>query len=167
MRNKSGIMTLVMVFLAVSVYYLVRTYKAVSIRNDAAAAATMADGNVDPKAKQHYLDSLWKQPVFLGTTLEDLTKQELGLGLDLQGGMHVILEVSPNDIVKSLASGTRDPRVGQAIESATKLAVTSSEHFVDLFAKEYKKLAPNEKLSRIFSSTSNRGELSLTQQIVR
>jgi SecD/SecF fusion protein len=161
MRNRSGIMALVIVFLAVSVYYLVRTYKAVSIRNDAAASAVMADGNIDPKVKQHYLDSLWKQPVFLGTTLEDLTKQELGLGLDLQGGMHVILEVSPNDIVKSLASGTRDPRVNQAIESATKLAVTSSEHFVDLFAKEYKKLAPNEKLSRIFSSTSNRGELGL------
>jgi SecD/SecF fusion protein len=161
MRNRSGILTLVAVFLAVSLYYLVRTYKAVSIRNDAAVAATMADGNVDADVKQHYLDSLWKQPVFLGTTLEDLTKQELGLGLDLQGGMHVILEVSPNDIVKSLASGTRDPRVDQAITSATEIAITSSAHFVDIFAAEFKKLAPNVKLSRIFASTSNRGELSL------
>jgi SecD/SecF fusion protein len=161
MRNRSGILGLVAVFLAVSLYYLIRTYKAVSIRNDAAVAATMADGNIDAEVKQHYLDSLWKQPVFLGTTLEDLTKQELGLGLDLQGGMHVILEVSPNDIVKSLASGTRDPRVGQAITNATEIAVTSSAHFVDIFVAEYKKLAPNVKLSRIFSSTSNRGELSL------
>ena len=161
MRNRSGILTLVTVFLAVSVYYLVRTYKAVSIRKDAAVVATMADGNVDATVKQHYLDSLWKQPVFLGTTLEDLTKQELGLGLDLQGGMHVILEVSSNDIVKALASGTRDPRVGQAITNATEIAVKSSDHFVDIFAAEFKKLAPNVKLSRIFSSTSNRGELSL------
>lgn len=166
MRNRSGILTLVVVFLAVSIYYLVRTYKANSIRNDAEAAAMTADGNIDPQKKQHYLDSLWKQPVFLGTTLEDLTKQELGLGLDLQGGMHVILEVSPNDIVKSLASGTRDPRVGQAIANASERAVTSSSHYVDLFVEEFKKLAPNTSLARIFANTSNRGELSLNSSDV-
>ncbi|MGK0136746.1 MAG: SecD/SecF fusion protein [Algoriphagus sp.] len=161
MRNKSGIMTLVVVFLAVSIYYLVRTYKAGSIRGEAEAYATKADGNIDAKVKQRYLDSLWKRPVFMGTTLEDLTKQELGLGLDLQGGMHVILEVASNEIVRSLASGTRDPRVGLAITSATERSVTSSSHFVDLFAEEFKKLAPDVKLSRIFASTSNRGELAL------
>lgn len=154
-------MTLVLVFLAVSVYYLVRTYKAGSIRGEAEAFATMADGNIDAQVKQRYLDSLWKRPVFLGTTLEDLTKQELGLGLDLQGGMHVILEVASNEIVRSLASGTRDPRVGVAITAATERSVTSSSHFVDLFAEEFKKLAPDVKLSRIFASTSNRGELAL------
>ena len=161
MRNKGGIMSLVVVFLAVSVYYLVRTYKAGSIRGEAEAFATMADGNIDAQIKQRYLDSLWKRPVFLGTTLEDLTKQELGLGLDLQGGMHVILEVSPNDIVRSLASGTRDPRVGTALAAAKERAITSSDHFVDLFAEEFKTLAPDVKLARVFASTSNRGELAL------
>ncbi|AWV99621.1 protein translocase subunit SecDF [Arcticibacterium luteifluviistationis] len=161
MRNRGGILTLVAIFLAVSVYYLVRTYKANSIRNDAEAAAMTADGNVDRQAKQRYLDSLWKQPVFLGTTLEDLTKQELGLGLDLQGGMHVILEVSPNDIVQSLASGSRDPRVAQAITSASEKAIKSSDHFVDLFVGDFKALAPNVPLARVFSTASNRGELGL------
>ncbi|WP_341226615.1 protein translocase subunit SecDF [uncultured Arcticibacterium sp.] len=161
MRNRGGILTLVAIFLAVSVYYLVRTYKANSIRNDAEVAAMTADGNVDRQVKQRYLDSLWKQPVFLGTTLEDLTKQELGLGLDLQGGMHVILEVSPNDIVKSLASGSRDPRVAQAITSASEKAITSSDHFVDLFVGDFKALAPNVPLARVFSTASNRGELGL------
>ncbi|WP_304237204.1 protein translocase subunit SecDF [Jiulongibacter sediminis] len=161
MRNRGGILALVVILLSVSAYYLIRTFKANSIRNDAEAAAMTVDGNIDPQLKQRYLDSLWKQPVFLGTTLEDLTKQELGLGLDLQGGMHVILEVSPNDIVKSLASGTRDPRVGQAIDNAAERAVTSSDHFVDLFVEEFKKLAPNTSLARIFSTAANRGELSL------
>ncbi|MGR3811141.1 protein translocase subunit SecDF [Jiulongibacter sp. NS-SX5] len=162
MRNRGGILALVVILLSVSAYYLVRTFKANSIRKDAEAAAMTADGNVDTQVKQRYLDSLWKEPVFLGmTTLEDLTKQELGLGLDLQGGMHVILEVSPNDIIKSLASGSRDPRVTQAITAAAERAVTSSDHFVDLFSEEFKKLAPNTKLARIFSNSSNRGELSL------
>lgn len=161
MRNRGGILALVVILLSVSAYYLIRTFKANSIRKDAEAAAMTAEGNIDPQLKQRYLDSLWKQPVFLGTTLEDLTKQELGLGLDLQGGMHVILEVSPNDIVKSLASGTRDPRVGQAIDNAAERAVTSSDHFVDLFVEEFKKLAPNTNLARIFSTAANRGELGL------
>lgn len=154
-------MILLFTFLAVSGYYLIRTYKANSIRKDAEAFATTADGNVDPSKKQRYLDSLWKTPVFLGsTTLEDLTKQELGLGLDLQGGMHVILEVSPNEIVRSLASGSRDKKIDDAIASAAQRAVTSSDSYVDLFVEEYRKLAPDVPLARIFSNSSNRGELS-------
>ncbi|SOE21186.1 SecD/SecF fusion protein [Spirosomataceae bacterium TFI 002] len=160
MRNKGGIIALLVAFMAVSAYYLIRTYKANSIRKEASAFAMGADGNIDPVKKQRYLDSLWKKPAFLGTTLEDLTKQELGLGLDLQGGMHVILEVSQNEIVKALASGSRDPRIDQALASASKLAVTSSDNYVDLFNQEFKKIAADVPLARIFSNSSNRGELS-------
>ncbi len=166
MRNRGGIIALIVILLSVSAYYLIRTLKANSIRKDAEAFAMTVDGNIDPQKKQRYLDSLWKQPVFLGTTLEDLTKQELGLGLDLQGGMHVILEVSPNDIVKSLASSSRDPRINQAITNAAERSVTSTDHFVDLFADEFKKLAPNTSLSRVFANSSNRGELSLNSSDV-
>lgn len=146
--------------MAVSAYYLIRTYKANSIRKDASAFAMSADGNIDAAKKQRYLDSLWKKPAFLGTTLEDLTKQELGLGLDLQGGMHVILEVSQGEIVKALAAGSRDKRIDEAIASATKIAVTSSDNYVDLFNQEFKKVAADVPLARIFSNSSNRGELS-------
>ncbi len=161
MRNKGGIVALLVTFLAISVYFLVRTWKVNDIRKDAEAYALTADGNIDPIKKQSYLDSLWKKDVFLGSTLEDLTKQELGLGLDLRGGMHVILEVSPAEIVRALAGGSRDPRINTAIENATKAAVTSSANYVDLFVAEYRKLSPDMKLASIFANTANRGILSL------
>ncbi|MFN3587845.1 MAG: protein translocase subunit SecDF [Spirosomataceae bacterium] len=161
MRNKGGIVALLVTFLAISVYFLVRTWKVNDIRKDAEAYALTADGNIDPIKKQSYLDSLWKKDVFLGSTLEDLTKQELGLGLDLKGGMHVILEVSPAEIVRALAGGSRDPRINTAIENATKAAVTSSSNYVDLFVAEYRKLSPDMKLASIFANTANRGILSL------
>ena len=160
MRNKGGIIALLVAFLAISVYFLARTWKANDIRKDATAYATDKAGKIDFSKKQRYLDSLWKQPVFLGTTTEDLTKQELGLGLDLQGGMSVILEVSPTEIVRALA-GSRDPKVATAIANAQARAITSSTNFVDLFAEEFKKVAPEIKLANIFSNSSNRGTLSL------
>ncbi|CAH0996836.1 Protein translocase subunit SecD [Emticicia aquatica] len=161
MRNKGGIVALLVAFLAISIYFLARTWKANDIRKDAEAYATDKSGKIDYSKKQRYLDSLWKQPVFLGmTTTEDLMKQELGLGLDLQGGMSVILEVSPTEIVRALA-GSRDPKVATAIANAQKRAETSSTNFVDLFADEFKKVAPDTKLASIFSNSSNRGTLSL------
>ncbi len=159
MRNKGGIVALLVAFLAISIYFLARTWKANDIRKDAEAYATTA-GKIDFSKKQRYIDSLWKQPVFLGTTTEDLTKQELGLGLDLQGGMSVILEVSPTEIVRALAA-SRDPKVATAITNAQTRAVTSNTNFVDLFADEFKKVAPDTKLASIFSNSSNRGTLSL------
>ncbi|GGD66872.1 protein translocase subunit SecDF [Emticicia aquatilis] len=161
MRNKGGVVALLVAFLAISIYFLARTWKANDIRKDAEAYATDKSGKVDYTKKQRYLDSLWKQPVFLGmTTTEDLMKQELGLGLDLQGGMSVILEVSPTEIVRALA-GSRDPKVAAAISKAQERAATSSTNFVDLFAEEFKKVAPDTKLASIFSNSSNRGVLSL------
>ncbi len=160
MKNRGGILLLFAALLLLSLYYLARTWKINDIRKDAAAYATV-NGNVDPAKQQYYLDSLWKQKVFLGSTVESLTKQELGLGLDLQGGMHVILEVSPADILKSLSKGSRDPRVTQAINKTRELASKGSINFVDQFEKEYKALAPDAKLATVFSNSSNRDELSL------
>lgn len=161
MRNKGGIVALLVAFLAISIYFLARTWKANDIRKDAEAYGTDKSGKVDYSKKQRYLDSLWKQPVFLGmTTTEDLMKQELGLGLDLQGGMSVILEVSPTEIVRALA-GSRDPKVATAISKAQERAATSNTNFVDLFADEFNKVAPGTKLASIFSNSSNRGVLSL------
>lgn len=163
MRNKGGIIALMIAFFGISAYFLFRTWKVNQIRKDAEVFATSADGKVDLNKKQRYLDSLWKQEVLWpSTTLEDLTKQELGLGLDLQGGMSVILEVSPTEIVRALASSSRDLRVGQAIAAAKERSVTSSTNFVDLFVEEFRKLAPDTKLATIFSNSSNRGTLSLT-----
>ena len=160
MKNKGGIILLFASLLLLSLYYLARTWKINDIRKDAAAYATV-NGVADPVKQQYYLDSLWKQKVFLGSTVESLTKQELGLGLDLQGGMHVILEVSPADILKSLSKGSRDPRIQQAINKTRDLAAKGSINFVDQFEREYKALAPDARLAPIFSNSSNRDDLSL------
>jgi SecD/SecF fusion protein len=161
MKNKGGVVLLMIAFLGISAYFLFRTWKVNQIRDRADAFAMQADGNIDRNVKQRYLDSLWKKEVLWpSTTLEDLTKQELGLGLDLQGGMSVILEVSPTEIVRSLASGSRDTRIDQAIEAASKRAVTSSDSYVDLFVDEFKKIAPNTTLASVFANSSNRGDLN-------
>lgn len=162
MRNKGGVIALMVAFLGISLYFLFRTWKVNQIRKDATEFATSVDGKVDVNKKQRYLDSLWKTEVLWpSTSLEDLTKQELGLGLDLQGGMSVILEVSPTEIVRSLASSSRDTRVNQAIEKAKERSVTSSTNFVDLFVEEFRKIAPNTKLATVFSNSANRGTLNL------
>lgn len=161
MKNKGGIVLLMIAFLGISAYFLFRTWKVNQIRDKAEVFAMQADGNIDRDLKQRYLDSLWKKEVLWpSTTLEDLTKQELGLGLDLQGGMSVILEVSPTEIVRSLASSSRDTRVNQAIDAAQKRAVTSSSSFVTLFVEEFKKLAPDTQLASVFANSSNRTELN-------
>ena len=86
MKNKGGIILLLIAFVGISAYFLFRTWKVNDIRKDATAFATQKDGSVNAQTKQRYLDSLWKKQVLWpSTTLEDLSKQELGLGLDLQG----------------------------------------------------------------------------------
>lgn len=159
MKNKGAIVFLLITLFALSVYYLARTWKINQIRKDASNYA-MVDNNVDPEKKQYYLDSLWKQKVFLGSTVESLTKQELGLGLDLQGGMHVILEVSPGDIIASMTKGSRDPNIKKAIETTKELAARGSINFLDEFVKQYKSLSPNAKLAPLFATAANRDEVN-------
>ena len=160
MKNKGGIWALTIALLLISVYFLARTFKVNAIRSDATAYATKG-GKVDLRKKQQYLDSLWKEKVFLGSTVEDLTKQELGLGLDLQGGMHVILEVSPVEVVKALAGNPRDPKFQKALADAQELQKNSNSNFVDLFAAEFKKQFPDTKMASFFVNSTNRGTLTL------
>ena len=106
----------------------------------------------DPKGETHYLDSMQNEKVWLWYSLKECREQEIGLGLDLKGGMNVILEVSVPDVVKTLADNKTDEAFNKAISEAAKLQVTSQEDFVSLFIKEYKKLAPNAKLAELFAT---------------
>ena len=161
MKNKGGIIALLLALVLISGYFLARTWKANGIRKEAEVAATDKNGKVNFSKKQSYVDSLWKQPVFLGSTMEDLSKQELGLGLDLQGGMHVILEVSPVEIVRSLASSSRDPKVSLALKNAQEISKTNNTNFVDIFAAEFKKVAPSTSLASVFATSGNRSVINL------
>lgn len=160
MRNKSLIITLTVIVSVLCAYFLSFSFVANSVQKDAETYATDAQGNVDLGKKQNYLDSIWKEPVFLGYTYQEIKENELGLGLDLKGGMHVVLEVSPIEIIKSMSGNSKDPNFLKALARAQEMQKTSQERFTRLFAQAYREVEPNGRLSRIFSNTANRGKIS-------
>lgn len=161
MQNKLGIWILTAVIAVLSIYFLSFTFVARNIREAATTQATGKDGKIDFTKKQHYLDSLWKEPVYLGSTYQEVTQRELSLGLDLQGGMHVVLEVSPVDILKGLAGGnSRNSQFNDALKKAVEAKKSSQRSFVDLFVSEFRSVAPNTKLAQIFSNSTNRGRIN-------
>src|SRR5881392_3069815 len=107
MRNKSLVIILTVIIAVLCTYYLSFTFVSRGVQKKAEAYATDAKGNVNLEKKQSYLDSVWKRPVwnFLGAeyTYQDVRKSELGLGLDLKGGMNVTLEVSPVEIIRVMS----------------------------------------------------------------
>lgn len=161
MRNKSGIITLTIVMALISIYYLSFTFVARKYKTDAETFATGTDGKVDLGKKQRFIDSLWRENVYIGHTLQEVMEREMGLGLDLQGGMHVVLEVSASDIVKGLAGGnSRSANFQQAIKKAEESQKSSSSSFVTLFVKAYKDVSPNTSLASVFANSANKGKIS-------
>lgn len=164
MKNKNTIVVLTLVITALCLYYLSITFFSRGIQQDAVDYATNEAGIVNQDKKQAYLDSIWKEPVLeiLGAsfTYEEIKKTELNLGLDLQGGMHVTLEVSPIEIIKGLSSNSQDPDFLAALEQANELQKNSQESFASLFETAYNDISPGSKLSRIFANAANKGRIS-------
>lgn len=116
----------------------------------------------DPKGSAHYLDSMQNQKVWLGIyTLKQCREMEIGLGLDLKGGMNVILEVSVPDVVKALADNKPDEAFNKAVAEAAKLQINSQEDFITLFIREYKKLAPEGKLAELFATQQLKDKVNI------
>ena len=101
-----------------------------------------------------------KNPFIWAVHLQEVSERELGLGLDLQGGMHVVLEVSPADILRSLSGNNRDPKFNQALKQAVEDQKSSNTSFVDLFASAFKKIAPDTKLATVFATSANRSKIN-------
>ncbi len=165
MKNKGFIVTLTVIITALCVYYLSFTFVSRGIQQDATEFATDADGNLDFYKKQAYLDSVWNEPVYnlLGIeyTYKEVKDTELSLGLDLQGGMHVTLEVSPVDIIKGLSGNSENPEFLRALQEAVEKHRNSQESFTDLFYQSFREISPNGRLSTIFANAANRGRISL------
>ena len=160
MRNKTLIIVLTVIVSALCLYYLSFSFISRSVQAKAEAYATDAQGKVNPAKQQSYIDSVWKEPVFMGMTYQEVKENELGLGLDLKGGMHVVLEVSPVEIIRSMSGNSKDPNFLKALNRAQELQKNSQERFTTLFAEAYRDIEPNGRLSRIFSNTANRGKIS-------
>ena len=145
MQNKGFVKVFAIALTVICLFYLSFTFRTRSIEK---AAAQSQD-------EQAYLDSVMNKKVWLGIySFRECREMQIGLGLDLKGGMNVILEVSIPDVVKSLANNSTDPDFVQALANARKISVASQDNFVDIFYQEFKKVNPNATLSGIFA-TSN------------
>ena len=165
MQNKGVIVFLTVIITALCVYYLSFTSVSNGVQQKATEYATDPSGNVDFGKRRAYLDSVWREPVynFLGAdfTYQEVKETELGLGLDLQGGMQVTLEVSPVEIVKGIAGNPKDELFNKSVEEAQIEAKTSNSKFEDLFYEAWQRNNPEKKLSSIFATAANRGRISL------
>ncbi len=115
-------------------------------------------------ARLSYLDSMssekiWTVPLVGSYTYQDLKSKQLALGLDLKGGMSVLLQVDLKDFLISLSGSSTDPNFTKAIDNATALKANSSGDFISLFVQEYKKLAGDNRLASIFARNESLKQL--------
>jgi len=166
MRNKGFVSVLTIVVTLLCLYYLSFTFVSRGVQNDATEYATGADGEIDFIKKQVYLDSVWNKPVynFLGLnefTYREVKNNEISLGLDLQGGMHVTLEVSPVDIIRSMSGNSQDSAFLKALNQAQIAHRTSQRSFTSLFFDAYRENNPGKKLAPLFANAATVGRVSL------
>ena len=139
MQNRGLIKFFAIIFALVCVYQLSFTFVANGIANDAKAFA-----KGDSKKELRYLDSLKKEEVFLGKTYKEVTDNQINKGLDLEGGLNVILQISVKDILKGLANETKNPAFNKALADA-KTNQQGNQDYIDAFFEEADKA--NLKLS--------------------
>lgn len=151
MQNKAAIIILAIALGLVSIYQLSFTGATYKVRKD---AREYAKGSLVKETQ--YLDSISTLPKeqwsFLGNTFKECQKKELNLGLDLKGGMSVILEVSVEDILKALSNYNPDKTFNAALARAKELQKTSQADYLTLFGQAFKETDPNAKLASIFGT---------------
>ena len=158
MQTKGFIRVLTYALILICLFYLSFTIVSNHYQNKAEqkALATAGIKSADTSNEKYkaalneYLDSLANEKVYLGYyTFQQVREKELGLGLDLKGGMNVTLQISVPDILRALANNNPDKKFNQAIDNVSKNQ-TAQDDFVGSFCKEYKKLAPEGNLAQIF-----------------
>ena len=105
-----------------------------------------------------YIDSISSQKFYSGFTYKDVKAKELNLGLDLKGGMNVMLQVQLEDLVKALA-GEHTPEFEQAIALAKQRSVTSRADFITLFAEAWKEVSGGQRLAQVFGTYEMRDRI--------
>ena len=158
MQTKGFIKVLTIALLLICAFYLSFTFVSTHYQNKAEQKALAVAGikSADTSNEKYktalnaYLDSLANEKVYLGYyTFQQVREKELGLGLDLKGGMNVTLQISVPDILRALANNNPDKKFNQAIDNVSSNQ-TAQDDFVGSFCKEYKKLAPEGNLAQIF-----------------
>ncbi len=131
MQNKGIVKLFAFLFVAVSIYQLSFTYIASKVEKEAAAYAKGGD-NVN-ELERKYLDSIGGESVIAGISYDYAKKRVLNEGLDLKGGVNVILQISAKDILKGLANNTKNPVFNQALTKADELQTSSDDTYLQSF----------------------------------
>ena len=153
MQNKGLVKTIAVALVLVCCFYL--SFGFVT-KHYADKAAAMGE-----EAGQEYLDSLKNEKVYLGVyTLKQCQEMEIGLGLDLKGGMNVIMEVSVPDVVDVLADHKQDAAYQKSMAEAKKDEETSQDDFISLFINRWKQNAEGRALREIFATQQMKGKVS-------
>lgn len=151
MQNKGLITVFAILFGLVSIYQLSFTYISNKVEDSAKEFANSKFSEDQPDerdiAEARYLDSVANNPVFLGIDYNTAKEKELNKGLDLKGGINVILEVSVKDILKGLANNTKDPAFNQALENAKDLQKNSQDTYLESFFKAFEALPGENELA--------------------
>lgn len=165
MKNKGGVVLLTVVISLLCIYYLSFTLVEMRVNKKATEAATV-DNTTDYAKKQQYLDSVWQEPVYnlfgIDFTYKDIKETELNLGLDLKGGMHVTLEVSPVEIVKGISGNSPDEDFLAALDAAKQKIKGTQLDYVTEFYNSFKEIAPDRSLASVFATAANQGKISLS-----
>jgi SecD/SecF fusion protein len=147
MQNKGFVRVFSLLLTLICLFYLSFSFVTGHYNKQAAEYA-----NGDALKESFYLDSLANKKVWLGYTLKQCREMEITLGLDLKGGMNVVLELNVPDVIRSLSNHNQDPDFNKALDLAHARQENSQKSFIDLFVEEYKKLAPGKPLFGIFST---------------
>ena len=127
MQNRGLIKFFAIIFALVCVYQLSFTFVANSIVSDAKAFA-----KGDSAKELRYLDSIGKEEVYLGHTYKEVTNNQINKGLDLEGGLNVILQISVKDVLKGLANDSKNPAFNKALADA-KANQQGNQDYIDAF----------------------------------
>jgi SecD/SecF fusion protein len=151
MQNKAAIIILSIALGLVSIYQLSFTGATYIVKKD---AREYAKGDLEKET--NYIDSISTLPKekwsYLGYTFKDCQKKELNLGLDLKGGMNVVMEVSVEDILKALSNYSLDKSFNSALALAKQRQQQSQSDFLTLFGKAFQEIDPNARLAAIFGT---------------
>ncbi len=156
MQNKGLILFLTTSLVLACMFYL--SFNVVTAHYDRKANEYAQN---DLTKKYQYLDSMSTEKVWLNYTLKECREKELNLGLDLKGGMNVILEVSVPDILRTLAGNSTDETFNKAVELALQRQSTSQRDFIDLFQDAFQEIDKDARLAAIFSTYELKDKVNL------
>jgi len=151
MQNKGLITALAIALALVCIYQLSFTATSFKVKKE---ARVYAAGDLNKEVS--YMDSVASLPKdkwgFLGNTFKEVQQKELNLGLDLKGGMNVVLEISVEDIVRALSNFSTDKTFNDALALAKKKKLLGNEDFITLFVRSFEEIDPNARLAAVFGT---------------